>query len=193
MSFIAILVSLVVERAADNLHKLRRFGWFCSFADWVYAKLEGQPLRNGPVGVLLVVGPVVVAVWVVQEFFGDISARKFIAALMGTWALVLIPVALSLLLKRRTHNLKPWDKLYLRFCARLAKQGIVRDTGEAPGDFAERVKRQRPSVARAVDDITSLYSALAYDAGNDIGGDRVKELQRALSRSVRRFQMQPLR
>ena len=130
---------------------------------------------------------------ILQEFFGDISARKFIAALMGTWALVLIPVALSLLLKRRTHNLKPWDKLYLRFCARLAKQGIVRDTGEAPGDFAERVKRQRPSVARAVDDITSLYSALAYDPGNDIGSDRVKELQRALSRSVRRFQMQPLR
>ena len=73
MSFIAILLSLVVERVVDNLHKLRRFGWFCSFADWVYAKLEGQSMRNGPVGVLLVVGPAVVAVWALQEFFGDMA------------------------------------------------------------------------------------------------------------------------
>lgn len=130
---------------------------------------------------------------ILQDFFGDISARKFIVALMGTWALVLIPVGLSLLLKRRTHTLKPWDKLYLSFCARLAKQGIVRDTGEAPGDFAERVKRQRPSVAREVDTITTLYSALAYEADFDVSSDRVKELRRALNRSVRRFQLLPLR
>ncbi|MEP6390876.1 MAG: DUF3488 and transglutaminase-like domain-containing protein [Halioglobus sp.] len=130
---------------------------------------------------------------ILQDFFGDISARKFIVALMGTWALVLIPVALSLLLKRRTHSLKPWDKLYLRFCARLARQGIVRDAGEAPGDFAERVKRQRPSVANEVDTITGLYIALAYQADSDNSTDKAKELQRTLSRSVRRFQLQPLR
>lgn len=73
MSFIAILLSLVIERVVDNLHRMRPFGWFVSFADWVYARLEGQRFRNGPLGVLLVVGPVVAAAWILQGFFADMA------------------------------------------------------------------------------------------------------------------------
>jgi len=97
-----------------------------------------------------------------QNVFGEISARKFAAVLLGSWALVLIPVAISLLRKRATHQLSTLDKQYLIFCSRLAGVGIDREPGETPDQLAHRARQAMPALAARIDQITSLHGDLAY-------------------------------
>lgn len=97
-----------------------------------------------------------------QDFFGEFTARKFAAVLLGSWALVLVPVGLGLLLRRKTHELSKLDKHYLAFCRKLGKMGIERDFGETPQEFASRAQQALPRLAASIADITKRYNALAY-------------------------------
>ena len=67
MSLIVILLSLGIERFLGSVEDYRRFDWFEHYADWVYARMEGMSLRDGPVGVIAIVVPVVLAVWAVNQ------------------------------------------------------------------------------------------------------------------------------
>ena len=96
---------------------------------------------------------------------GELTARKFAAVLLGSWALVLVPVAISLLRRRDTHEVSPLDKYYLKFCRRLASQGLSREPGETPAQFAARAAAELPSMNAQLAQITDLYNDLAY-AGN---------------------------
>ena len=122
-----------------------------------------------------------------NDVLGEVSARKFVAVLVGTWLLVLLPVGLSLLLRRPIHRLSIPDKYYLRFCDRLAGMGVVRDPGEAPGEFARRVARKFPRLEQQVLDITDRYQALVYAPANSRDRDADGSVAE-LGRRVRRFQ-----
>lgn len=100
-----------------------------------------------------------------KDVFGEISARKFAALLLGSWALVLIPIAISLLFKRKTHEIRPLDKHYLAFCERLAALGVRREAGEAPAEFGARAVTALPALESQVEAITHLYNDLAYMEG----------------------------
>lgn len=52
--------------------------------------------------------------------------------------------------------------VYRKFCAKLARRGMVRKTYEAPFDFARRVTQQRPELTAQVNLISELYSQLRY-------------------------------
>lgn len=118
-----------------------------------------------------------------KSVFGDFSARKFALALLGSWALVLIPVAALLLLRRKTHALSRLDRLYLGFCQRLEKMGVAREAGEAPQDFARRAQQQLPRLAQQIADVTRRYDQLAY-ADNPSAEGQLAEFARAV-RSIR--------
>lgn len=106
-----------------------------------------------------------------QSVLGQISTAKFAAVLIGSWVLVLIPVAFLLFRRREVRELPEVDRLYLQFCSRLAKAGVVRETGETPQQFARRASRALPAFAPAVADITRRYTELAYAAvGADVEG-----------------------
>ncbi|KPJ79825.1 MAG: hypothetical protein AMJ58_10605 [Gammaproteobacteria bacterium SG8_30] len=69
---------------------------------------------------------------------------------------------------------------YRRFTVLLSRRGIERAPHEAPRDFLERVRRQRPDVARQAAAITDLYLALRYAPGATRGDlDRLRGLVRA--------------
>lgn len=70
---------------------------------------------------------------------------------IATW--VLLP---------RQHHRDPVVKTYRRFCRKLARRGLKKADHETAGDFARRVKRQRPELAAQVDRITALYGHLRY-------------------------------
>jgi transglutaminase-like putative cysteine protease len=121
-----------------------------------------------------------------RNVFGDISARKFAAVLIGSWALVLIPVALSLLRKRDMHQLSAVDKQYLAFCARLAAVGIDRAPGETPGQLSSRAGQTLPALSARIEHITALYGELAYRA-NAQATDSEEDLLRQFTTAVKRF------
>lgn len=103
-----------------------------------------------------------------QDFFGEFTARKFAAVLLGSWALVLVPVGLGLLLRRKTHAVSKLDKYYLAFCEKLGKMGVERESGETPQEFANRAQKALPRLADTIADITGRYASLAYaPAGAD--------------------------
>ena len=121
-----------------------------------------------------------------RNVFGDISAHKFAAVLIGSWALVLIPVAISLLRKRDVHQLSPVDKLYLTFCARLAVVGIDRAPGETAGQLASRATHAMPAQSARIEHVTALYGELAYKATTQTA-DNEEDLLRQFSKAVKGF------
>ncbi len=163
-----IPLSPVRYRSVALLNELRlrydalTYGW----QSWVVGFDSGQQLQ------------------LLQRVFGEISARTFIAAFIGSWALVLIPVAISLFRVKDTSPMSPADKHYRLFCERLSLIGLMRVSGEAPGDFAARVAEAIPEESEQVWNITALYARMAYEtrAGGN-GDDRrvLKDFIRAVS------------
>jgi transglutaminase-like putative cysteine protease len=100
-------------------------------------------------------------------FFGEISARIFATLLLGSWALVLIPVAISLFVRRDTRPADPLDIHYRLFCERMALLGLVRAPGETPSQFLARSEEALPAFADTLQHITALYTSLAYAGARD--------------------------
>lgn len=116
-----------------------------------------------------------------HSLFGEISTRVFATLLLGSWALVLIPVAISLFLKRDTYPVSPLDKYYRMFCARMAGLGLVRGPGETPSEFEQRAMEALPGFTEELRRITGLYNELAY------AGEKDKAELDQFTRAVSRF------
>lgn len=86
MNLISILLALAVETFYKPVSDLRRFEWFERYHATLYRKLDGQPLRDGPVGVILLIGLAVLAVWIVMALLGALSG--FLAFLFGLAVLI---------------------------------------------------------------------------------------------------------
>jgi transglutaminase-like putative cysteine protease len=121
-----------------------------------------------------------------QNIFGELNARKFAVLLIGSWVLVLVPVAVSLLRKRDIHELSTIDRYYLQFCDRLARAGISREPGEAPDHYSARAAAAMPAAASALHEIAGLYSRLAY-ADDKLSVAERSSLLQQFRRAVRRF------
>jgi transglutaminase-like putative cysteine protease len=99
---------------------------------------------------------------VLQDLLGEVSARRIALFLFGFGALVLIPVAISLLGISKGARLEPATRVYRDFCKKLKRVNLTRGRGEAPGDYALRVAAARPELAAEVDSITRLYERISY-------------------------------
>lgn len=110
-------------------------------------------------------------------------------ALMALWlgicvALLLGVVAARMLIRRpRLHD--PVRAAYDRFCARLARAGVVRAPSEGPIDFAQRAAAARADLAERITHITQIYVAERYGRGSGDAG--------ALRRALRGFRPRRLR
>jgi len=56
MSLLSILLALLVEHFFGPLREWRRFEWFERWGDWIYGRLPASSWREGPVGVIVVLG-----------------------------------------------------------------------------------------------------------------------------------------
>ena len=121
-----------------------------------------------------------------NDVFGGISARKFMLVLIGSWALILAPVAFSLLRRRERRATSPADRHYLAFCDKLSRVGVARETGETPEQYGARAARNMRPLAGQIEQITRLYSALAYRPPA-VAEEGQNSLERELGRCVRDF------
>ncbi|MDP1772785.1 MAG: DUF3488 and transglutaminase-like domain-containing protein [Methylobacter sp.] len=65
--------------------------------------------------------------------------------------------------------------IYSRFCKKLVKHGLVRNSGEGVKDFAERVKIKLPEQATDIDQITAVFIKLRY--GRAATGEDLQQLK----------------
>ncbi|MGE0370268.1 MAG: DUF3488 and DUF4129 domain-containing transglutaminase family protein [Gammaproteobacteria bacterium] len=126
--------------------------------------------------------------WVLS--YGPENQAAFLARLgLHSWATtalvtlagaVLLLAALGLaLLFRRRRRIDPALRLYQRYCAKLARRGIVRAPQEGPAAFGARVQRQLPELREAVAFINRLYIAIRYES--HYSADQIKQLRRAVA------------
>ena len=121
-----------------------------------------------------------------RSFFGETTAKAFAIVLLGSWALVLLPVAISLFRAPDIEPVRPLAKHYRIFCKRLARLDLIRGAGETPSQFAQRVAEEFPDYAEQLWQITDLYNQLAYADAQRSAGNAAQNLQH-FARVINRF------
>jgi transglutaminase-like putative cysteine protease len=121
-----------------------------------------------------------------HSVFGEVSTRMFATLLLGSWALVLVPVAVSLLRRRDTVPISPLQRDYRAFCERMARLGLVRGPGETPSQFAARAEQALPECADELRQITRLFQQLAY-MDQQLTGDQHAKWLRDFAGAVASF------
>lgn len=74
-----------------------------------------------------------------KRWFGEIRVSWFVALMLGSWAVVLIPLSLWMLRVRRVQRRSTEELRFADLSRRLEKRGITRAVGEAPRSFMARV------------------------------------------------------
>ncbi|MFZ5561254.1 MAG: transglutaminase TgpA family protein [Pseudomonadota bacterium] len=110
-----------------------------------------------------------------QRLLGDTGLLRRLAV-MGVALAAVAGLLMLLALRGERRALHPVDRLYRRYCARLARRGVPREAGEGPLAFARRVARQQPALAEEAQEFARLYTALRYRPA----GRHEKVLQRRL-------------
>lgn len=81
MTLIAILLVLAIERFVGAVDHLRRFGWFRGYYTWLENRLSSLSLWQGPLGVLIVLLPVLLLLAVISSLLYSVSpALDFVLA-----------------------------------------------------------------------------------------------------------------
>ena len=100
----------------------------------------------------------------VEKLGVEASWRTLGIALAVTGALALTITALVMLTPRRRRRRDEVQRLYLDWCARLARRGLPRAPHEGPHDYARRIARWRPELAAAAGKVVEVYAELRYAA-----------------------------
>ncbi len=123
-----------------------------------------------------------------ETLFGE-KARERLYLVLGVAISIFFVIAAYFLLRGRKQ--KQYDeatKFYLRLTDDLAAQGIVRQRGEGPIDFCARVGKEKPELAEAMADITTIYVQLNY-AGKLGEGQKHELLFARLRQSIRELRL----
>jgi transglutaminase-like putative cysteine protease len=94
--------------------------------------------------------------------FDDPDWKAFAAALGVGLGLAVVLLVAWLSIEFRPRRTDPAATAYRRFTGRLARRGIEHAVGEAPRDFARRVRRLRPDLGTPALAITEAYLRLRY-------------------------------
>lgn len=108
------------------------------------------------------------------------SWRGMTVALVGGVSALLLGIAAWMLWRGPRRAGDPALAAYERFCAKLARRGIVRLAQEGPVDFADRATRLRPDLGAQIGHITRLYVSLRYSRRHGTGLAKLRQ-------AVRRF------
>jgi len=106
--------------------------------------------------------------------FGINDLRTLVYWMIAVIASITAPLCWFLLYQKP----KTADKvllIYSRFCKKLVKHGLVRNSGEGVKDFAERVKIKLPEQATDIDQITAVFIKLRY--GRAATGEDLQQLK----------------
>ncbi len=123
-----------------------------------------------------------------EQQFGLMQLFGFRFLRHGGWGLLILGLIFSLLgliawrllMKGRVKQGQT-QRLYQKFCRRMADIGLPRGQGEGPLDFSKRASGEHPELAPQIREITKLYIGLRY------GPHQTRPQQHAFADRVRRF------
>ncbi|WKD50815.1 transglutaminase TgpA family protein [Microbulbifer spongiae] len=97
-----------------------------------------------------------------QRLLGEISPLRMALLLAVPTAVVLLGLLLWIWRGGQGGKLSPAERLYDKFCRRMARAGLVRGTGETPRDYARRIGEARPQLAALAQGVTDAFEGAAY-------------------------------
>ncbi|WP_024299357.1 transglutaminase TgpA family protein [Methylomicrobium lacus] len=107
--------------------------------------------------------------------FGIKDSRAMVYWLTAIVSAMTLLLSASMLYQKRRKT-DPALLIYARFCAKLARKGLVKGAGEGAKDFAERAKTQLPQHAVEIDRITEVFISLRY--GRQAAPCDIRQLKR---------------
>ena len=100
-----------------------------------------------------------------RDWFGEIRVSWFVAVLLGSWALVLIPLTLWLNRQRTANPYLPEEERFLAVSARLKSLGLERGFGESPLLLLAATRARLPADHPLRRDLEAAVAALYSAAG----------------------------
>ncbi|KUJ84248.1 DUF3488 domain-containing protein [Microbulbifer flavimaris] len=97
-----------------------------------------------------------------KRLLGEVSPLRLAAFLLIPAAIGLCLLLLWLWWGGRGQQLPRAQRLYLKFCRRMAGVGVPRRSGEAPRDYARRIATEAPRLAAMASAVTAAYERAAY-------------------------------
>lgn len=94
--------------------------------------------------------------------FGMGASSWLLLLVILSVAVVIILIAMAVVLRWRRPRVDRVQALYLRFCRKLARVGLVRAPNEGALAFAQRSMEQRPDLQAGIEAVTRLYLRLRY-------------------------------
>ncbi|WP_374086839.1 DUF3488 and DUF4129 domain-containing transglutaminase family protein [Methylomicrobium lacus] len=107
--------------------------------------------------------------------FGIKDSGEMVYWLTVIVAVMTLLLTASMLLQKRRQT-DPTLLIYARFCAKLARKGLIKGSGEGAKDFAERAKTQLPQHASEIERITEVFIRMRY--GKQAAPSDIKQLKR---------------
>lgn len=117
-----------------------------------------------------------------NRLIGDVSPLRIGGLVLTGIALALLPAGIAMFLRQRRNKLRRHDKLYLQFCDRLARMGVVRAPGETPRAYANRAMRAVPRLAERIEAVTDRYEQVAYAGASHDSVDELARVVRSASK-----------
>lgn len=121
-----------------------------------------------------------------SSIFREVTREKIIISAFG-FIFISISVMVFFVLRRSSRKqFHPATELYLRYCEGLANQGYMREKGETPLAYFDRINKAKPGWGEQMRDITERYIDLVYKKSNQLdNSEEVKEFKS----KIRQFHM----
>ncbi|GAB1259748.1 transglutaminase TgpA family protein [Aurantivibrio plasticivorans] len=97
-----------------------------------------------------------------RRLLGDITPMRIALLLIGSGAVILAAIGVSLLISMRQQRMTLADKYYHKFLKRLSTLGIERGKGEPPRTFARRSMSALPDQADWIEQVSTAYETYTY-------------------------------
>lgn len=116
-----------------------------------------------------------------KSLLGELTVARVAVLTGGVFAVIVLGWLLMLGLAQRHEREALEHQLYRRFCAALAKRGVVREPGQAPGVFALQAEQALPALASEIREFTRLYEGICY-APDGAGHAAIRQLKSLLGK-----------
>ena len=126
-----------------------------------------------------------------QHYFKGVSPTNIALGVLALVMSLLGLIAWWLLRHRYSDQRDVLDRAYLHFCALCAKQGLIRQPGETPYQFAKRLQPFMPNQCAQIEALTQLYMQQRYmqpasqtpasEKGMQLAAKKMRQLAKTLA------------